>query len=173
MSYVDHNSCVAGRVEKVSTSRFSMITAGMKAPNFSMADENGKVWTLADFAGRSFVLYFYPKDDTPGCTVEACGFRDEYAVFKDKGIEVVGVSPDAASSHSRFKQKFNLPFILLSDPEKKTLADYGAFGEKTMYGKKVMGVIRSTFVIGADGRVLKVFPKVSPPGHAEEILGLF
>jgi peroxiredoxin Q/BCP len=150
-----------------------MIAEGMKAPDFSLVDEKGKTWSLADFAGKSFVLYFYPKDDTPGCTTEACGFRDEYAVFKDKGVEVVGVSPDSGASHAKFRNKFNLPFVLLSDPDKKTLMDYGAYGEKIMYGKKVMGVIRSTFVIDAEGKVLKAFPKVKPQDHAQEILALF
>ncbi len=149
-----------------------MVTEGMKAPDFSLYDDKGRVWTLADFAGRPFVLYFYPKDDTPGCTTEACGFRDEYAVFKDRGVEVVGVSPDSASSHAKFRNKFNLPFVLLSDPDKKTLADYGAYGEKVMYGKKVMGVLRSTFVIDAEGKVLKAFVKVKPQDHAREIMEL-
>jgi peroxiredoxin Q/BCP len=150
-----------------------MIAEGMKAPDFSLVDEKGKTWSLADFAGKSFVLYFYPKDDTPGCTTEACGFRDEYAVFKDKGVEVVGVSPDSGASHAKFRNKFNLPFVLLSDPDKKTLMDYGAYGEKIMYGKKVMGVIRSTFVIDAEGKIAKAFPKVKPQDHAQEILELF
>ena len=150
-----------------------MITEGMKAPDFSLCDDKGRVWTLADFAGKSFVLYFYPKDDTPGCTTEACGFRDEYAVFKDRGVEVVGVSPDSEASHAKFRNKFNLPFILLSDPDKKTLVAYGAYGEKVMYGKKVMGVLRSTFVIDGEGKIAKAFPKVRPADHAQEILALF
>jgi peroxiredoxin Q/BCP len=150
-----------------------MMTEGMKAPDFSLMDDKGKIWSLADFAGRPFVLYFYPKDDTPGCTTEACGFRDEYAVFKDKGVEVVGVSPDSGASHVKFRNKFNLPFLLLSDPDKKTLRDYGAYGEKVMYGKKVMGVIRSTFVIDGEGKIAKAFPKVKPQDHAQEILELF
>ncbi|MCE5256558.1 MAG: thioredoxin-dependent thiol peroxidase [Spirochaetaceae bacterium] len=149
-----------------------MISEGMKAPDFSLADADGKVWSLADFAGKKFVLYFYPKDDTPGCTAEACSFRDGYAAFREKGVEVVGVSPDSAQSHSKFRQKHSLPFILLADPEKKALSAYGAYGEKTMYGKKVMGVIRSTFVIDGNGMVVKVFPKVNPTDHAKEILGV-
>lgn len=149
-----------------------MISEGMKAPDFSLADADGKVWSLADFAGKKFVLYFYPKDNTPGCTTEACSFRDGYAAFREKGVEVVGVSPDSAQSHSKFRQKHSLPFILLADPEKKALSAYGAYGEKTMYGKKVMGVIRSTFVIDGNGMVVKVFPKVNPTDHAKEILGV-
>lgn len=116
------------------------------------------------------MLYFYPKDDTPGCTVEACEFRDSSGEFAKRGVRVVGVSPDSPASHVKFLKKYSLPFILLSDPEKKTLSEYGAFGEKMMYGKKVMGVIRSTFVIDGNGVVAKVFPKVTPAGHASQIL---
>lgn len=149
-----------------------MIHEGMKAPDFSLPDDSGRIWKLSDFSGKPFVLYFYPKDDTPGCTTEACGFRDEYALFREKGVEVVGLSADSAASHAKFRNKYNLPFILLSDTDKKTLNDYGAYGEKVMYGKKVMGVIRSTFLIGADGVVKKAFPKVKPAEHAQEILAL-
>jgi peroxiredoxin Q/BCP len=147
-----------------------MLNEGMKAPDFALEDDNGKVWTLADFAGKKFVLYFYPRDNTPGCTTEACGFRDRYDAFRERGIEVVGISPDTPASHRKFKEKFSLPFILLSDPEKKALEAYGAWGEKTMYGKKVMGVIRSTFVIDEKGIIVKVFPKVSPETHVHELL---
>lgn len=142
----------------------------MKAPDFSLADADGKQWSLADFAGSAFVLYFYPRDDTPGCTVEACGFRDSGAEFAARGVRVVGVSPDSAASHDKFRRKHALSFILLSDPEKKTLAAYGAYGEKTMYGKKTMGVIRSTFIIDGKGIVKKAFPKVTPAGHAAQVL---
>ena len=151
-----------------------MIEKGMKAPYFSLADEEGKLWTLGDLCGGSgtpgFILYFYPRDDTPGCTVEACSFRDNYGEFAKRGIRVVGVSPDSPAAHAKFRKKYELPFVLLSDPEKKVLAAYGAWGEKMMYGKKVLGVIRSTFVIGGDGIVAKVFPKVTPAGHAAKIL---
>ena len=150
-----------------------MIAEGMKAPDFSLADADGKVWSLADFAGKKLVLYFYPKDDTPGCTKEACGFRDQYSVFAENGMAVVGVSPDSPESHARFRGKYSLPFVLLSDPERKVLNSYGAFGEKTMYGRKMMGVIRSTFLIDGTGKVVKVYPKVSPEGHAEQILATF
>jgi len=147
-----------------------MISEGMKAPDFSLADAAGKTWTLEDFSGSGFVLYFYPRDDTPGCTVEACEFRDSIGEFAKRGIRVVGVSPDSPASHAKFLKKHSLPFILLSDPERKTLAEYGAFGEKMLYGKKIMGVIRSTFVIDGRGVVVKVFPKVTPAGHAAQIL---
>lgn len=150
-----------------------MIQEGIRAPDFALEDDEGKVWKLADFAGKPLVLYFYPRDNTPGCTTEACAFRDRYAAFRERGIEVVGVSPDTAVSHRKFKEKFSLPFLLLADPEKTVLAAYGAWGEKTMYGRKMMGVIRSTVIIGEDGVVLKVFPKVTPAQHPEEILAWF
>jgi len=147
-----------------------MITEGMHAPDFSLPDADGRTWSLSDFRGRPLVLYFYPKDDTPGCTAEACGFRDDHGAFAARGVAVVGVSPDTPQSHARFRRKFALPFTLLSDPDKATLKAYGAFGEKMMYGRKVMGVIRSTFVIDAEGRVVKVFPKVTPADHSKDIL---
>lgn len=147
-----------------------MLTEGSKAPDFSLKDENGKTWTLADFSGKKFVLYFYPRDNTPGCTTEACSFRDSYQVFKDRGVDVVGISPDTEVSHRKFREKFNLPFLLLADPDKQVLQAYGAYGEKMMYGKKVMGVIRSTFVIDETGTIAKVFPKVSPDKHVKELL---
>ncbi|MEN6399377.1 MAG: thioredoxin-dependent thiol peroxidase [Rectinema sp.] len=147
-----------------------MIQEGDRAPDFALKDANGKLWTLADFSGETFVLYFYPKDNTPGCTKEACSFRDQYSEFKKRGIDVVGVSADSEKSHQTFAEKQHLPFVLLSDPEKKTIADYGAYGEKKLYGKTYMGILRCTFIIGGDGIVKKVFPKVSPAGHAEEIL---
>ena len=150
-----------------------MIAEGMNAPDFALADADGKVWSLADFAGKKLVLYFYPKDDTPGCTKEACGFRDRYSDFAERGMAVVGISPDSPESHARFRGKYSLPFVLLADPERKVLDSYGAFGEKTMYGRKMMGVIRSTFLIDGAGKVVKVYPRVSPEGHAEQILAAF
>ena len=147
-----------------------MIAEGMKAPDFSLADADGKVWSLADFVGKKLVLYFYPKDDTPGCTKEACGFRDQYSVFAEKGMAVVGISPDSAASHARFRGKYSLPFVLLSDPERKVLNSYGAFGEKTMYGRKMMGVIRSTFLIDGTGRLVEAWRKVKVPGHVDAVL---
>lgn len=147
-----------------------MIQEGARAPDFALKDANGKLWTLSDFRGRTFVLYFYPKDNTPGCTTEACGFRDRYDEFKKRGVEVVGVSADSETSHKSFAEKKNLPFILLSDPEKKTIEAYGALGEKKLYGRTFLGIVRSTFIIDGEGIVRKVFPKVTPAGHAEEIL---
>lgn len=149
-----------------------MPKVGEKAPDFTLEAEDGGKVSLSEFRGRTVVLYFYPKDDTPGCTTEACGFRDAYDEFLAKGAAVLGVSPDIAASHGRFKSKYSLPFRLLADPGKGTLRSYGAWGEKTMYGKKVEGVLRSTFVIGPDGIVKAVFPKVKPEGHAREILAI-
>ena len=147
-----------------------MLKEGDKVPDFSLQDAEGKVWKLSDFSGKKFVVYFYPKDNTPGCTVEACSFRDNYGEFLKRGVEVVGISPDSAVSHTKFKEKHGLPFLLLADPDKKTIQAFGAYGEKNMYGKKIMGVIRSTFIVDASGTIAKAFPKVTPIGHAAQIL---
>ncbi len=147
-----------------------MLNAGEKAVDFTLKDNNGKATSLSDFIGKKIVLYFYPKDDTPGCTKEACSFRDVYDEILEAGGVVLGVSPDGQASHSSFKEKFGLPFHLLSDEDHKVAEAYGAWGEKTMYGKTYMGVLRSTFIIGEDLIIKKVFPKVSPEGHGEEIL---
>lgn len=149
-----------------------MIAEGTKAPDFALRDADGKLWTLDDFAGSEFVLYFYPRDDTPGCTKEACSFRDSWAAVRAKGAAVLGVSPDPAGRHAKFKAKYELPFTLLADADKAVMKAYGAFGKKTMYGKLIEGVIRSTFVIDPDGRVATVFPKVKPEGHAAEVLAV-
>lgn len=149
-----------------------MLQEGSAAPDFSLEDETGATVSLASFKGKTAIVYFYPKDDTPGCTKEACGFRDVYDQILAKGAVVIGISPDKAASHGKFRAKYELPFVLLSDPEHTTLEAYGAWGEKAMYGKKYMGVIRSTVVVGPDGKIQKIFPKVSPEGHAEEILAL-
>ena len=133
---------------------------GKKAPAFSLVDENGNSVKLGDFAGKNVILYFYPKDDTPGCTKEACGFRDLWKEIQKKNAVVLGVSPDGGAAHQKFRAKYKLPFTLLSDPDKKTMTTYGAFGEKMMYGKKVQGVIRSTVWIGPDGKVKKHWARV-------------
>ncbi len=148
----------------------TMPSEGTKAPHFELPDTNGKMVKLPDFKGKKIVLYFYPKDDTSGCTKEACEFRDTKSQFTKKGAIVLGVSKDDASSHQKFTAKYNLNFLLLSDPETKMIQKYGAWGEKNLYGKKYMGIFRSTFVIDEDGVIMKVFPKVSPEGHAEEVL---
>ncbi len=141
-----------------------------KAPNFELPASNGKTISLGDLKGKNVVIYFYPKDDTPGCTVEACGFCDIYKEIEKQNTVILGVSPDDLKSHDKFIQKFKLPFTLLADEDKKMAQDYGVWAEKSMYGKKYMGVARTTFVIDADGKIVKVFEKVKPEGHDKEVL---
>ena len=143
-------------------------TADYEKTEWHTAD--GKKHALKDYAGRKVVLYFYPKDNTPGCTTEACDFRDNMKRLARQDVVVLGVSPDSAASHVKFRDKFDLNFTLLSDPDKKMMAKYGAFGEKTMYGKKTMGVIRSTFLIDEKGKVLHVWPNVKAKGHVDKVL---
>ncbi|HEY7614204.1 MAG TPA: peroxiredoxin [Gemmatimonadales bacterium] len=148
-----------------------MIKTGEPAPPFSLTDGKGERVTLKDLAGKHVVLYFYPKDDTPGCTKEACRFRDSFDELQDLGAVVLGVSPDSAESHTRFAEKYRLPFRLLSDPDKKVMQDYDAWGEKTSYGKTTTGVIRSTVWIGPDGRVVRHWPRVSDAEtHPDQVL---
>lgn len=148
-----------------------MLKAGDKAPDFTLKSDSGKKVSLSQFIGKKeVILYFYPKDNTPGCTKEACSFRDSINVFGNKNAEVLGVSPDSVKSHQNFIQKQNLNFTLLSDPDHEVAETYGAWGEKSLYGKKYMGILRTTFIIGKDGNIKKVFEKVKPEGHAEEIL---
>jgi thioredoxin-dependent peroxiredoxin len=149
-----------------------MLKEGNKAPQFTLTDETGAQVSLSDFAGKKVVVYFYPKDDTPGCTKEACSFRDNYDAILAKGAVVMGISPDDEASHGKFKSKFDLPFYLLADPERKAIDAFGAWGEKSMYGKTYEGVMRSTFVVGEDGTIIKAWPKVSPDEHAVEVLGV-
>ncbi len=144
--------------------------AGDLAPDFSAADETGRVHKLKDYRGKTVVLYFYPKDQTPGCTIEACDFRDRHEKFSKKGAVVLGVSPDNASSHENFKRKQKLPFPLLVDEDKALCRLFGVWQKKTLYGRDFMGVVRSTFVIGPDGRLKDVIRKVSVAGHAQAIL---
>ncbi|MCZ7618982.1 MAG: peroxiredoxin [Myxococcota bacterium] len=147
------------------------IEVGKKAPAFRLADADGHPVALADFAGRDLILYFYPRDDTPGCTKEACGFRDAWKQIQKLGAVVVGVSPDSSATHQKFAGKYKLPFPLLSDPDKKVMQKYGAFGEKTMYGKKVTGVIRSTVWIGPDGKVKQHWSRVAKAeAHPAQVL---
>jgi peroxiredoxin Q/BCP len=143
---------------------------GDAAPDFTLNDSTGQAHRLADYRGKTVVLYFYPKDDTPGCTREACAFRDSQAALKKKGVVVLGVSGDSIASHEKFKAKYKLNFPLLSDPDKSVAKKYGAWGEKVLYGKKTVGMIRSTFVIDGEGVVRKVFPRVKVDGHAEKVL---
>lgn len=149
-----------------------MLKVGDKAIEFKAKSAEGKEISLSDFKGKKVVLYFYPKDNTPGCTTEACGFRDVYDYILEAGAVVIGVSPNNEASHVKFRDKFGLPFYLLSDEDHKIAEMYGAWGEKKSYGKTYMGIIRSTFIINEDMVIQKVFPKVSPEGHAEEILDL-
>ena len=143
---------------------------GDKAPAFSAATNGGGKVSLTDFKGQPVILYFYPKDDTPGCTKEACAFRDHFADFKKKGAVVLGVSTDAVKAHDKFVEKFKLPFTLLADEDKKIVEAYGVWGEKTFMGRKYLGTHRVTFLIGADGRIKKIWPTVKPEEHAEEVL---
>ncbi len=148
----------------------AMIEEGKKAPDFRLSSSQGGDVSLKDLRGKTVVLYFYPKDDTPGCTREACAFRDSQAALRKKGVVVLGVSGDSVASHEKFRDKYELNFPLLSDPDKAVAKKYGAWGEKVMYGKKTVGMIRSTFVIDAEGVVRKVFPRVKVDGHAEKVL---
>ena len=138
-----------------------MLEPGVQAPAFTLTDATGHTVSLRDFSGRDVILYFYPRDDTPGCTKEACGFRDAWDELRELGVVVLGVSADDADSHARFATKYRLPFTLLSDPDRSVMRAYGAYGEKTMYGKKVVGVIRSTVWIGPDGKVRRHWPRVA------------
>jgi peroxiredoxin Q/BCP len=147
-----------------------VVEVGQPAPDFTLPDQDGQEVTLSKLRGRPVVLYFYPKDDTPGCTTEACSFRDARAAYEKAGAKVIGVSPDGVKSHRKFADKYQLPFTLVADPEKAVCQSYGVWQEKTMYGKKTMGVVRSTFVIDAEGIVRRVFPRVKVDGHSDAVL---
>ena len=147
-----------------------MVEEGKLAPDFEATTEAGERVKLSDFRGKSVVLYFYPRDDTPGCTLEACAFRDTISEFEQRGAVVLGVSPDDEASHVRFKEKYELPFTLIADPEHSVAEKYGVWGEKNYAGKKYMGISRTTFVIGPDGNLVKAMHNVKPDGHAEKVL---
>ena len=147
-----------------------MLAVGNKAPNFTLIDKNGNNVSLSDFLGKKVVLYFYPKDNTPGCTKQACAFAGAYAGFQNKGVEVIGISKDSVASHQKFAEKYNLPFVLLSDPERQAIEAYGVWQEKKMCGKVGMGVVRTTFIIDEEGNIAKIMPKVKPDTNAAEIL---
>ena len=147
-----------------------MLEAGMKAPEFALPDQNGKVHTLEEYKGKKVILYFYPRDNTPGCTKQACGFGELYPEFSEKGAVVLGVSKDSVASHKKFEEKQGLTFTILSDPELEVIKAYDVWKEKKNYGKVSMGVVRSTFVIDENGVIEKVFEKVKPDTNAQEIL---
>jgi peroxiredoxin Q/BCP len=146
-----------------------MPEVGDRAPAFTLPDQSGEPVKLSDFKGKAVVLYFYPKDDTPGCTREACSFRDEHSALVKAGAVVLGVSPDSTASHQKFAGKFKLPFPLLADTDHTVSEKYGAWGAKSLYGRKFMGITRSTFLIGKDGNVARVWPKVKVDGHVDEV----
>lgn len=149
----------------------AMVSEGDPAPDFRLPADDGRMYTLTDFRGKKVVLYFYPKDDTPGCTREACSFRDNLGRVSSKGAVVLGVSKDDLDSHAKFRKKYALTFPLLSDPDGKVLNAYGVWKEKSLYGKTFMGVERTTFIIDEKGRIAKVFPRVKVDGHVDEVLG--
>ena len=147
-----------------------MLEIGMKAPDFTLSDKNGNAVSLLDFLGKKVVLYFYPKDNTPGCSRQACAFAAAYEGFKARNVAVIGISKDSVASHQKFAQKYNLPFVLLSDPERQAIEAYGVWQEKKLYGKVSMGVVRTTFLIDEQGMIERVMPKVKPDTNAAEIL---
>jgi len=150
-----------------------ILKEGDKAPDFTVTDGDGKTVRLKDFRGKKIVLYFYPKDDTPGCTKEACAFRDSYSKFRKRGIEVLGVSLDSEKSHQKFAKKYDLPFRLLADTDRAISEEYGTYGEKKFMGRTYMGNHRMTFLVDEKGKIKKIFSKVKPEEHAEEVLAAF
>jgi thioredoxin-dependent peroxiredoxin len=147
-----------------------MVEEGKPAPDFELTSDSGETVRLSDLKGRPVVVYFYPRDDTPGCTAQACGIRDNYDAFAERGAAVLGISPDDESSHVKFKQKYGLPFTLLADPDHRVADEYGVWGERSMYGKTYMGIERSTFVIDPEGNVARIMRRVKPDTHAEQVL---
>ena len=147
-----------------------MLEKGMKAPDFALEDKNGDIVSLSDFLGKKVVLYFYPKDNTPGCTRQACAFAAAYRAFEEKGVAVIGISKDSADSHRKFAEKYGLPFVILSDPELLAINAYGVYREKKLYGKVSMGVVRTTFIIDENGYIEEIMEKVKPDTNASEIL---
>jgi thioredoxin-dependent peroxiredoxin len=147
-----------------------VLKEGVPAPDFSLVDETGSLRKLSDYRGKTVVLYFYPKDDTPGCTKEACAFRDDYSDYERAGVVILGVSPDSPKSHAKFKEKYQLPFTLLADEGHEVANLYGVWGPKQYMGRSYEGVLRTTFLLGEDGSVQKVFENVKPAGHSQEIL---
>ena len=165
-----HSAFALGLLNDLKKGEFTMLETGMKAPEFTLKDKDGNAVSLSDFLGKKVVLYFYPRDNTPGCTRQACAFAAAYEGFKAKNVAVIGVSKDSVASHVKFAQKYGLPFVLLSDPELQAIQAYGVWQEKKLYGKVSMGVVRTTFVIDEEGNIERVMPKVKPDTNAAEIL---
>lgn len=149
-----------------------MLEKGTKAPEFSLPDENGEIRNLSDYKGKKLILYFYPRDNTPGCTKQACGFADLYPQFSEKDVEIVGISKDSVASHKKFKEKYSLPFTILSDTELKTIQAYDVWKEKKLYGKTSMGIVRTTYLIDENGVIIKAMDKVKAAENPKEMLGL-
>lgn len=147
-----------------------MLEVGTKAPEFILQDQNGKEVSLKDYKGKRIILYFYPRDNTPGCTKQACGFAENYPLFVEKDVIIIGISKDSVASHKKFEMKYNLPFILLSDPQLQAIQDYDVWKEKNMYGKKVMGVVRTTYLIDENGIIQKAFDKVKAAENSQQML---
>lgn len=146
------------------------LSIGKKAPSFTLPDQNGKMHSLKDYTGKHLLIYFYPKDDTPGCTVEACSLRDNWNGFKKLKVPVIGVSADSVKKHKKFVEKYDLPFTLLADEEKKMINAYGVWGKKKFMGREYMGIFRTSFLVGPDGNIVKIYEQVKPKDHAEEVL---
>ena len=149
-----------------------MLEKGTKAPEFSLPDENGEIKNLSDYKGKKLILYFYPRDNTPGCTKQACGFADLYPQFSEKGVEIIGISKDSVASHKKFKEKYSLPFTILSDTELKTIQAYDVWKEKKLYGKTSMGIVRTTYLLDENGVIIKAMDKVKAAENPKEMLGL-
>ena len=149
-----------------------MLEKGTKAPEFSLPDENGEIRNLSDYKGKKLILYFYPKDNTPGCTKQACGFGELYPQFGEKGVEIIGISKDSVASHKKFKEKYSLPFTILSDTELQTIQAYDVWKEKKLYGKTSMGIVRTTYLLDENGVIIKAMDKVKAAENPEEMLGL-
>ena len=149
-----------------------MLETGTKAPEFSLPDENGEIKNLADYKGKKLILYFYPRDNTPGCTKQACGFAEMYPQFSEKGVEIIGISKDSVASHKKFKEKYSLPFTILSDTGLQTIQAYDVWKEKKLYGKTSMGIVRTTYLIDEQGIIIKAMDKVKAAENPKEILGL-
>ena len=149
-----------------------MLEKGTKAPEFSLPDENGEIRNLSDYKGKKLILYFYPRDNTPGCTKQACGFANLYPQFSEKGVEIIGISKDSVASHKKFKEKYSLPFTILSDTELKTIQAYDVWKEKKLYGKTSMGIVRTTYLLDENGVIIKAMDKVKAAENPKEMLGL-